>query len=250
MRIKLTIEYDGTAYAGWQFQRNGPSIQEEVERAIAHFAKSRCPVTGASRTDAGVHARGNVAHFDTQCPIPPDRWFLALNTRLPEDIRVVQSEEAPPDFHARFHARRKQYTYRFYTSPAERAIGRQYAWRLPREVDVPRMNAALRAVLGTHDFRCMMASGAQSKTTVREIYRADVKEDGNDIVFSIEGNGFLYNMVRILAGTLVYIGTGKLGEDALARAIEANNRLLLGPTAPARGLCLEWVSYEDAHHSD
>ena len=242
-RIKLILEYDGTAYAGWQRQVNAIAVQQRVEEAIASLTGTPHSVTGASRTDAGVHARGQTVHFDTQSPIPPERWLLAMNTRLPSDIRVVHSEQADSTFHARFHAERKCYTYSIVNAAHAPAIGRQYAWHFVPPLDVGRMQEAARTIEGTHDFACCMASGGESKTTVRTVFSAIVEQKEETIRFAIEGDGFLYNMVRILAGTLCYVGQGKLPTDSIARALQTGDRLLLGPTAPPQGLCLEWIQY-------
>lgn len=242
-RIRLTIEYDGAAYAGWQRQKNAMTVQQRLEEAVESLTGAPHGVTGASRTDSGVHARGQVAHFDTASRIPPERWALALNTRLPDDIRILRSEAAAPGFHARFDAKRKRYTYAIHNAPHAPAIGRQYAWHYAYPLDADAMEKAARSIVGTRDFACCMAAGGQSKTTVRTVYSADVAREGERVVFSVEGDGFLYNMVRILAGTLCYVGQGKLGPDCIARALQTGDRLLLGPTAPPQGLCLEWVRY-------
>ncbi len=243
-RVRLTIEYDGTAYAGWQRQSNAPSVQQTVEEAMLALTGAPHGIVGASRTDAGVHALGQVAHFDTVSTIPADRWCFALNTRLPEDIRIVSSISAKPNFHARYHATRKRYTYRLYSAAHAKAIGRQYAWHVPFALNEAAMRAAALSIEGTHDFLCCMASGGESKSTVRTVYCTALRREGNDWLFAIEGDGFLYNMVRILVGTLYYIGIGKLEPDSIEKALASGDRLLLGPTAPAHGLCLEWVRYE------
>lgn len=241
----MTIEYDGTQYAGWQRQANAMTVQQRVEEAIGSLTGEPHGITGASRTDAGVHARGQVAHFDTGSAIPAGKWALALNTRLPLDIRVVDSRAAGPTFHARFHADAKRYTYTICNATHAPAIGRQYAWHYVYPLDAEAMRAAAKSIEGTHDFACCMASGGESKTTIRSVYSAEVDSVEDRLIrFAIEGDGFLYNMVRILAGTLCYIGQGKLPGDSISRALMSGDRLLLGPTAPPQGLCLEWVRYD------
>lgn len=242
-RIRLIIQYDGSEYAGWQRQANHMTVQQRIEEALAKLTGKHTGITGASRTDAGVHARGQVAHFDTDASIPPQRYWLALNTHLPPDIRIVDSYAVDPDFHARFHARRKQYTYRIYNAPCAPAIGRQYMWHVIPPLDAEKMHLAAQQIVGAHDFTACMASGGESKDFVRTMDLASVTQEGNVLTFTIQGNGFLYNMVRILAGTLCYIGYDKLPPECITRALESGNRLDLGITAPPQGLTLEWVEY-------
>jgi tRNA pseudouridine38-40 synthase len=201
-------------------------------------------VIGCSRTDAGVHALGLVCHLDTGCRIPADRLPFALNTRLPDDIRVRAGCEAGNGFHARYSTCAKAYRYTFYNARQMCAIGRQYAAHVPVQLDEGRMLEAAEALLGTHDFAAFAASGNVSKSTVRTIYALRLWREGERVTFQIMGDGFLYNMVRIIAGTLAEIGTGKLECDALRRGIESGDRLVLGTTAPACGLTLEHVFYE------
>ncbi len=242
-RIRLTIEYDGTDYAGWQRQRNAIAVQQRIEEAIGALTGEAVAITGASRTDAGVHARGQVAHFDTESAILPGRWHLALNTLLPPDIRIRESREADQAFHARFHATAKEYVYTIHNAPTAPAIGRQYVWHVRKPLDAAAMRFAAGDIIGTHDFSACMAAGGESKTFVRTIYRSAIECDNSTIRFRIYGNGFLYNMVRILAGSLVYVGIGKLSPDCVQNALRAGDRLLLGPTAPPQGLTLMYVEY-------
>ncbi|MBQ3864766.1 MAG: tRNA pseudouridine(38-40) synthase TruA [Clostridia bacterium] len=243
-RIALQIEYNGSAYAGWQRQKNALSIQEVLENVLSCLCNEGISLTGASRTDAGVHARGQVAHFETTCSIPGDRFAYALNTLLPPDIRVLHSRDAAPDFHARFQAKGKVYSYRFLNAPHNSALLFPYVWHIPGTLDTDRMQKSLPALVGTHDFSSFMAAGNQSKTTVRTIYHTELQKEGQVLLFRIYGNGFLYNMVRIIAGSLVYIGLGKESPDLFSRAYESHSRILLGPTAPPQGLCLEKIYYE------
>lgn len=248
-RIHLIVEYDGTNYAGWQRQSNAMTVQEKLERAVKKLTGETVCVSGASRTDAGVHALGQSAHFDTESRIPADKFSFALNTLLPPDVRVVSSEELAPDFHSRFSGRGKRYRYLIHAAPHAGALNRLTHAHVIYPLDVERMRAEARDLLGTHDFAAFAASGSVVKDTVRTIWRADVMENGSEIALIVEGNGFLYNMVRIIAGTLIGVGSGKLPSGAFRRAIESGNRLDLGITAPAHGLTLMEVFYEDREES-
>ena len=242
-RFVLVCEYDGTAYCGWQRQINGPSVQQALEEALSRLTGEPVAVTGSSRTDAGVHALGLCAHFDSATRIPPDKLAFALNTMLPPDIRIRESGPAPEGFHARYSACGKVYRYVFFNSRHDCAIGRQYAAHVPLELDERLMHAEAQALLGTHDFAAFAASGSVATSTVRTIYRAQVKRDGEQVTLTVLGDGFLYNMVRIIAGTLMEDGTGKRAPGAIARAIATGDRLALGQTAPAKGLTLMRVLY-------
>ena len=243
-RFRLIVEYDGTAYCGWQRQQNGPSVQETLEQALCMLTQERVSVTGSSRTDAGVHALGLCAHFDSATRIPAQKLAFALNTMLPPDIRVRESSLAPEGFHARYSACGKLYRYAFYNARHDCAIGRQYAAHIPLPMDERLMDEEAQALLGTHDFAAFAASGSVAKSTVRTIVGARVTREGERVTLCVMGDGFLYNMVRIIAGTLAEIGTGKRAPGAIARAIETGDRLALGQTAPARGLTLVRVFYE------
>ena len=242
-RLYLIVEYDGTAYCGWQRQQNGPSVQQALEEALSRLTGEHIAVTGSSRTDAGVHAMGLCAHFDSATRIPAEKIAFALNTMLPEDVRIRESSLAPEGFHARYSAAGKVYRYRFYNSRHASAIGRQYAAHVPLVLDEGRMDEEAQALCGTHDFAAFAASGSVVKSTVRTIYRAQVRRSGDYVTLTVLGNGFLYNMVRIIAGTLMEVGTGKRERGAIARAIETGDRLALGQTAPAQGLTLRQVLY-------
>ena len=242
-RFKLIIEYDGTAYCGWQRQINGPSVQQELEEALSRLTHERVSVVGSSRTDAGVHAEGLCAHFDSATRIPAEKIAFALNTMLPADIRIRESSAAPEGFHARFAACGKVYTYTFFNARHANAIGRLYSAHVPVLLDAARMHEEAQALLGTHDFAAFAASGSVVKSTVRTIYRVKVERSGDYVTLTVLGNGFLYNMVRIIAGTLMEVGAGKRGSGAIARAIETGDRLALGQTAPAQGLTLKRVLY-------
>ena len=243
-RIHLIVEYDGTNYAGWQRQSNAMTVQEKLERAVLRLTGEEVCVSGASRTDAGVHALGQSAHFDTQSRIPADKFSFALNTMLPPDIRVVRSEEVSMAFHARFSGRGKRYRYLIHAAPHAGALNRLTHAHVIYPLDVEKMRAEAQSLVGTHDFAAFAASGSVVKDTVRTIWRADVERQGAEICLIVEGNGFLYNMVRIIAGSLIGVGSGKLAPGAIKRAIESGSRLDLGITAPAHGLTLMEVFYE------
>lgn len=245
MRILLTIEYDGTAYAGFQRQANALAVQQVLEEALSRACGERIVITGASRTDSGVHARGQRAHFDTSSHIPPEKFPFVLNTMLPRDIRVVHAFQVADGFHARFMTEKKTYTYRINNSRHGSAIDRLNHAHVPLPLNEAAMNRAIQSVIGKHDFAAFQASGGTAKSTVREMHSASVVRVGDEIVFIICGSGFLYNMVRIMAGTLIEIGKGALGEDAFTRAIETSDRLALGPTAPAQGLELTRIDYPE-----
>ena len=242
-RFVLVCEYDGTAYCGWQRQINGPSVQQVLEETLARLPGEAVTVTGSSRTDAGVHALGLCAHFDSATRIPPDKLAFALNTMLPPDIRIRESGPAPEGFHARYSACGKVYRYVFFNSRHDCAIGRQYAAHVPLELDERLMHTEAQALCGTHDFAAFAASGSVATSTVRTIYRAQVTRSGETVALTVLGDGFLYNMVRIIAGTLMEVGTGKRAPGAIARAIATGDRLALGQTAPAKGLTLMRVLY-------
>jgi tRNA pseudouridine38-40 synthase len=241
--LLLTVSYDGTNYVGWQRQKNGLSVQQVLEEALEKLLGGPVRVTGASRTDAGVHALGQRAHFDTYSRIPGEKFSYAVNTMLPPDIRIRRSQDAPEGFHARFSARGKRYRYLFYDAPHAGALNRLTHAHSIYPLNDDKMQQEARALLGTHDFAAFAASGSVVRDTVRTIWRAEVTRNGRDVMLVVEGNGFLYNMVRIIAGTLRDIGSGKLESGALSQAIETGNRLDLGVTAPAHGLTLMKVFY-------
>lgn len=244
MRIKLTLGYDGTNYCGWQRQPNGESIQSRLEKAIETVIGKKVKVVGSGRTDAGVHANGQVAHFDADgTTIPPERYANALNTALPPDIRVYKSELVADGFNACRSAKKKTYKYSFYVSETENPLKERYALKISPKTNVDAMVNASEIFVGEHDFKAFKASGGTSKTTVREIYSVDFETDGQNLALCVTGNGFLYNMVRIMAGTLLAVGEGKLTEDGLRNMIKTGERKLGGKTLPAKGLCLEKVEY-------
>ncbi len=243
-RLYLILEYDGTAYCGWQRQQNGPSVQQELEEALSRLTGETIACIGSSRTDAGVHALGLCVHFDSATRIPPEKIAFALNTMLPADIRVRESGRARENFHARYAAAGKVYRYTFYNARHDCAVGRQYRAHVPLPLDAQAMHEEAQALVGTHDFAAFAASGSVVKSTVRTIYKAEVARSGDIVTLTIMGDGFLYNMVRIIAGTLMEIGAGKRERGAFAAAIQTGDRLRLGQTAPAKGLMLLRVLYE------
>ena len=241
-RVLLTVAYDGTAYHGWQLQKNGNTIEAELNRHLTQLLGESVQVSGASRTDAGVHALGNLAVFDTESKIPPEKISYALNQRLPEDIRIRGSREVRPDFHPRRCETRKTYEYRITCGEFPVPTKRLYSHFTYRKMDLKAMQKAAEYLVGEHDFQSFCAAGNQTETTVRTIYSLSVKEQDGDILIRVCGNGFLYNMVRILAGTLMEVGIGHLKPEQMQEILHARDRQAAGPTAPARGLLL--VGYE------
>ena len=242
-RILLTIEYDGTNYVGWQWQKNGLSVQQVLEESLFKACGKPVRVTGSSRTDAGVHALGQRVHFDTDANIPPEKFPFVLNTLLPSDVRVQEGREVPPFFHARFLSSGKTYTYRILNARHGSALRRNTFWHIPVPLDTERMNRALQSLLGTHNFAAFQASGGTAKTTQRTLDHVSLFREKDEIILTVSGNAFLYNMVRIIAGTLAEIGEGRLGENSFLHAFQTGSRLSLGMTAPAHGLELTEVRY-------
>ena len=249
-RILLTVEYDGSSYAGWQRQLTGLAVQQVLEEALAQACGHPVTATGSSRTDAGVHARMQMVHFDTGCTIPPEKFPFVLNNLLPPDIRVQDSREVPASFHARFLTSGKTYTYRILNCRHGSALLRATRWHVPVPLDVDAMKKAVSFLPGTHDFAAFQAAGGSARTTVRTISRAELAACGPEITLVVSGNAFLYNMVRIIAGTLVEIGLGKRETDAFSRAFVSLNRLDLGMTAPPCGLELTEVRYPEKAFTD
>ena len=246
-RIRIFVAYDGTNYCGWQIQPNGITIEEKLNKALNRLTGEDIRVIGASRTDSGVHALGNVAVFDTESPIPPERFSYALNQRLPEDIVVVKSDEVPFDWHPRYQVSRKTYEYRILNRTFRMPNRRLDTYFYHHKLDVDKMKRAASYLVGEHDFKSFCAVGAQVKTTTRTIYSCEVEKDGNDIItIRVTGNGFLYNMVRIIAGTLIRVGGGELAPDEMPRILGKKDRTAAGPTAPAHGLTMMGIEYEDA----
>ena len=242
--IKLTIEYEGTSYLGWQRQPQGMTIQQALEERLQQVTGQMPQVTGASRTDAGVHARGQVANFKTDSEIPVERIQGALNALLPRDIAVVAAEEVPEDFNARFSARSKLYHYTIWNQRVRPVLDRRFCWHVRWPVELEPLRAASACLLGAHDFAAFQSANAQSETTVRVVERADWELNVPRLTFAVEANGFLYNMVRALVGTLLEVGRGKITVAEFRRVLESGERAQAGRTAPARGLCLLRIRYD------
>jgi len=243
-RIRLILEYDGTAYVGWQTQPNGVAVQQLVEEQLARVVGERVAVHASGRTDSGVHALAQVAHFDTTARMPADKFAFALNAGLPPDIHIRYSDEAPEGFHARFDVKGKQYRYTIVTGPHARVFLRNTALHVHGRLDEDKLFRVSQEIVGTHDFRSFMASGSSMENTVREIYRSEWARTGSVLTYDVEGSGFLYNMVRILVGTMLDIAKGTLPEAAMRRALTSGNRSDAGATAPAHGLALVRVRYD------
>lgn len=244
-RVKMIVAYDGTNYKGWQVQPNGITIEEVLNRELSRMLGEQIVVTGASRTDSGVHSLGNVAIFDTETKMPADKISFALNQRLPEDIVVQGSCEVPADWHPRYAASRKTYEYRILNRTFRMPTRRLDTYFYHYPLDVEKMKKAASFLVGEHDFKSFCAVGAQVKTTVRTIYACDVKKDGDIITIRVIGSGFLYNMVRIIAGTLIRVGSGEMPPEQIREILEAHDRSAAGPTAPAHGLTMMGIVYEE-----
>lgn len=242
-RCALVVEYDGTDYAGFQFQANADTIQRQLEQALAAALGRPAQVRAASRTDAGVHARGQVVALDLPRPFSLSRLAPALNWHLPRDIRVIRAMPAPGHFDPRKWAKGKIYRYFILNRPQPAAIGSRYSWHIPRPLNVPAMKQAAAFCLGSHDFASFQAAGSPVKDTVRTIRHLHLTRSGSFLTITCVGDGFLYNMVRILVGTLVETGLGQRQPQDMAAIVTARNRASAGATAPARGLFLERVLY-------
>lgn len=243
MNIKLKLQYDGTEYHGWQIQKNEKTVQETLMRALEKITGETVSVTGCGRTDTGVHAEGYVCNFHTDSSIPIERYPYALNTHLPCDIVCLGAQEVQEDFHANRSAVRKRYVYKILNREFPDAVLCRYAWHYKYPLDVDKMREAAKAFLGEHDFIGFASSGFTVKTTVREIYSLDVSRENDIITIDVVGNGFLYNMVRIITGTLAFVGGGKINPADMADIIASKDRNRAGITAPPQGLCLKEVYY-------
>ncbi len=241
-RVCLTVAYDGTAYHGWQVQPGVVTIESKLNECLSDLLKEEIQVIGASRTDSGVHALGNIAVFDTEARMPAEKMSYALNQRLPEDIRIQRSEEVPSDWHPRHCESRKTYDYRIYRGEFPMPVKRLYALFTYHKLDVEKMQLAARYLEGEHDFKSFCQIGAQVESTVRTIYSVDIIEEGSDLIIRVCGNGFLYNMVRIIVGTLLEVGREKRAPEDMQDILEKKDRSAAGPTAPAHGLTL--MNYE------
>lgn len=242
--IILVIEYDGTNYNGWQAQEKYPSIQEEIEKAIFKATKEKVKLKAAGRTDARVHALGQVANFFTTSNIPGDKFRFVLNNELPDDIRVQSSQEVDHTFNARFSATHKRYRYRIFNGLVERPLIRNFSYHVTYQLDVEKMRQAANDFIGTFDYKSFRGRRSSIKTSIRTVYSVDIKQKGEMIDIIVEGNSFLRNMVRIMVGTLIEIGAGLRSVDSIPWIIKQENRNCAGHTAPAQGLFLEKVFYK------
>ena len=244
-RIKLTVAYDGTDYCGWQIQKNGVTVEEVLNRALSRLTGEKITVIGASRTDAGVHARGNVAVFDTDTRIPAERIVYAVNALLPEDVVVVRSEEVPAGWHPRKCVSVKTYEYRILNREFPDPVRRRDTYFVSFPLDLDRMRQAAGYLKGTHDFKSFCSAQTSVEDTVRTIYSLDVEKAGDLFTVRVRGNGFLYNMVRIIAGTLAGVGRGYFEPEEVERMLEEKDRTKAGVTAPPQGLTLVGIEYEE-----
>ena len=245
-RIRIFVAYDGTNYCGWQIQPNGITIEEKLNKALNRLTGEDIRVIGASRTDSGVHALGNVAVFDTESPIPPERFSYALNQRLPEDIVVVKSDEVPFDWHPRYQDNiSKTYEYHIYNAQMPNPLKTRYCTFVSFPLDIGAMREGAKYLIGAHDFVSFCNVRTDVEDTVRTIYSLDILPVGDEITIRIQGNGFLYNMVRIIVGTLVRVGRGFYTPEQVQEILEAKNRKAAGVTAPPQGLFLVGIEYEE-----
>lgn len=242
--IKLTIEYDGKDFNGWQKQPNKLNIQGEIERAIYNITKEEVDLIGSGRTDAGVHALGQVANFKTNSQISIEKLPLAINSQLKNSIVIKEAEEVNERFHSRYNAKHKTYRYIINNSKCGTAIYRNLEYSYPFKLDAEKMKQASKYFEGEHDFKAFKSSGTSSKNSVRTIYKAIVKQEGEKIIIELTGNGFLYNMVRIISGTLLDVGLGKIQPEEIPEVIESKDRQRAGKTLPAHGLYLVEVKYD------
>jgi tRNA pseudouridine38-40 synthase len=243
MNVKILLEYDGTCYHGWQRQKNALSIQEILEKAIYSITGERVNVIGAGRTDAGVHALGQVANFTTNTRIPVDKLPYAINSKLPEDIVVKHAEVVPESFHASRSAKAKIYIYSILNSKFASPLRRHYSYFFPLALDLDAMKNAAKHFLGSHDFSGFRATGSSAKTSVRSIDRLEVEKNRDMVTIKVEAKGFLYNMVRIISGTLLEVGIHKIHPDEIPEIIKSGDRNRAGRTLPPQGLCLMKVIY-------
>ena len=244
----LTVAYDGTNYHGWQYQNNGKTIEGELNKALSSLLQKNIEVIGASRTDAGVHAMCNAAVFDTNAGIPAEKYSYALNQMLPDDIRIRKSQEVPIDFHPRKTDTVKTYEYRIDCEEFADPLKTRYAYFTYVPLDASKMQEAALHLIGTHDFKSFCSVNTTATTTVRTIYDIQVIGDDVDIIIRITGNGFLYNMVRIIVGTLMDVGRGKYEPSRVKDILEATDRTCAGPTVPACGLMLKELRFLELEH--
>ena len=243
--IKLVIEYDGKDFNGWQKQPNKLNIQGEIENVIANITKEEVELIASGRTDAGVHALGQVANFKTNSQIPIEKFPIAINSQIKNSIRIKSAEEVDERFHSRFNCKRKTYRYVIDNSKYGSAIYRNLSYHVPTKLNVEKMKKAIKYFEGEHDFKAFKSSGTSSKSSVRTIYKSIIKEKDENIIIELTGNGFLYNMVRIIVGTLVEVGLGKIDSKEIPDIIESKDRQRAGKTLPPQGLFLLEVEYDE-----
>lgn len=241
--VKMELEFDGTNYSGWQRQKNAMTIQEVMEETIFKLTGEKTIIYGVSRTDSGVHAKEYIANFHTGSSIPADRFSYALNTRLPKDIRVLHSTEVSEDFHSRYNAKGKTYSYSILNRREEPALYTNYMHHVKRPLDIDLMKEGSKYILGTHDFKCFKSEGSITRDDVRTVYDIYFTNEDNIIKIFIKGNGFLYNMVRIISGTLVNVGLKNIESQEIINIIASKKRNRASICLPAKGLCLEKVWY-------
>lgn len=244
-RIKLVIAYDGTKYHGWQIQPNVITVEGVVNERLSQLLGEKIAVIGASRTDAGVHAYGNVAVFDTNSKIPPERMAFALNRYLPSDIRIQSSCKVADDFHPRHCDSRKTYEYQILNTSIPIPTERLYSYHVYWDLDIDNMKKAAQYLIGEHDFKSFCSAKTQVEDTVRTIYSLDIVREGNKVILRVCGNGFLYNMVRIITGTLLQVGTGYYAPEDVKDMLEKKDRRVAGACAPAHGLRLVKIDYPE-----
>ena len=242
--IKLVIEYDGKDFNGWQKQPTKLNIQGEIERAIKDITGEDVELNASGRTDAGVHSLGQVANFKTNSNIPTEKFPIALNTKLKRSIRILSAEEVEESFHSRYNCKKKTYRYVINNSENGTAIYRNLEYNFSQKLDVEKMQEAAQYFMGEHDFKGFKASGTSSKSSVRTIYKAEVRKENEKVIIELTGNGFLYNMVRIISGTLIDVGIGKIEPNEILEIIKSGERESAGKTLPPQGLYLVKVEYE------
>ena len=241
--IRLLIEYDGTNYAGWQWQKNDKTIQETLSKAVVQVVQEPVKIYGAGRTDAGVHALGQVANFNTNSNIPSKRLIRAINFYLPHDITVKEAVDVEESFHAQYSAVSKVYQYTLFNDWIRTSLSRNFCYVCGFQLDMDKMTHAAQYLIGTHDFTSFTTKALQEKNRIRTVKRLEIKKEGKYIYFTVEADGFLYNMVRSIVGTLIEVGRGKTAVENVKIILETRNRNWAGPTAPAKGLCLMEVKY-------
>lgn len=241
--IKLIIEYDGKDFNGWQKQPNKLNIQGEIERAIESITGEKVELNASGRTDAGVHALGQVANFKTESKIPIEKFAIAINSQVKDSIRIINAEEVEENFHSRYNCKQKTYRYIVNNSTYGSSVYRNLEYHMPVKLNFEKMEKAVKYFEGEHDFKAFKSSGTSSKSSIRTIYKAIVKKEGDRIIIELTGNGFLYNMVRIISGTLVDVGLGKIAPNSIPEIIKGKDRTKAGKTLPPQGLYLVEVNY-------